>query len=189
MIGAAIAIGSVAPQPWRNGGGMTRELLTWPAGDAWNARVSVADVTRDGPFSTLAGVVRWFAVVEGAGVELRFGDDARRVTRDDEPLRFDGAAAPMCRLLAGPTRDLNLMLRNASGAMTRAIDHRPWSPAGEACALFTAVDGVLHTGSERQRLNAFTLLVCTSPPPALRFAADGDPVHAAGWWLQWSGKR
>ena len=42
------------PQPWRNGGGRTRELLVWPAGDGlggttdWQLRVSVADITKNG---------------------------------------------------------------------------------------------------------------------------------------------
>ena len=42
------------PQPWRNGGGVTRALLTWPHADDWAVRVSVADITRDGPFSAFA---------------------------------------------------------------------------------------------------------------------------------------
>ena len=63
--------------------------------DDWNVRLSVADIDADGPFSALPGVVRWFAVVQGAGVELDFREpDARRITRTDPPLRFDGAAAP-----------------------------------------------------------------------------------------------
>ncbi|MFG5407966.1 HutD family protein [Piscinibacter sakaiensis] len=38
-------------QPWRNGGGHTRELWTWPADGPWQARLSVADIAADGPFS------------------------------------------------------------------------------------------------------------------------------------------
>jgi environmental stress-induced protein Ves len=37
------------------------------------------------------------------------------VARDGAPLTFDGALAPMCRLLDGATRDLNLMSRRAFG--------------------------------------------------------------------------
>jgi environmental stress-induced protein Ves len=39
-------------------------------------RISVAEITRDGPFSAFAGVQRWFAVLEGAGVMLRAGRPA-----------------------------------------------------------------------------------------------------------------
>jgi environmental stress-induced protein Ves len=36
-------------------------------------RISVAAITRDGPFSAFAGVQRWFAVLRGDGVMLRAG--------------------------------------------------------------------------------------------------------------------
>ena len=46
-----IALAATPPQPWRNGGGVTRELLAWPAGGGWQVRVSVAEIEADGPFS------------------------------------------------------------------------------------------------------------------------------------------
>ena len=186
MLGELHAVDAVAPQPWRNGGGVTRELFTWPAGVSWNVRISVADIDADGPFSAFPGVERWFAVIDGHGVELDFGDATQRITRDGPALRFDGARAPLCRLLDGPTRDLNLMLRGARGAMVSAADHRPWSPAGNGCALFAAVDGVVHAQGGRERMRARSLLVCAPPPATLRFAADSDTGATVGWWLQWS---
>lgn len=108
--------------PWRNGGGLTRELVACPPGDAWNWRMSVAEVGSSGPFSKFSGVTRWFAVLQGAGVELRVhtasdsavrGADLHRLTAQDAPLCFDGAAATDCRLIDGPTQDFNLMVRDA----------------------------------------------------------------------------
>src|SRR5690554_3842924 len=102
---------AIAPQPWRNGGGQTRELLTWPEGNDWQLRISVADIETDGPFSAFDGVQRWFTVLHGPGVELKF-TDAKHVLRcGDDPLKFDGGEFPYCQLLDGPTRDLNLMAR------------------------------------------------------------------------------
>jgi uncharacterized protein len=46
-----IELAQVEPRPWRNGGGVTRELLAWPGGDDWALRLSVAEIERDGPFS------------------------------------------------------------------------------------------------------------------------------------------
>ncbi|MCZ0993430.1 HutD family protein [Streptomyces noursei] len=43
-----------AAVPWRNGGGLTREVAAHPPGAGWDAfawRVSLAEVTRDGPYS------------------------------------------------------------------------------------------------------------------------------------------
>lgn len=185
----SIALGGVRPQPWRNGGGVTRELLAWPNPDDWSVRLSVADIDTDAAFSAFPGVVRWFAVVEGAGVDLDFATESRRITGTDPPLRFDGGAPPMCRLVEGPTRDLNLMLRASDGAMVLAKDHRPWSPAGTACGLFTAVVGVCYTDTRRERVPAHTLLWYDVPPPVLRFAADTDTGAPVGWWVQWSTRR
>ena len=44
-----------------------------------------------------------------------------RLTAASEPLEFDGAVAVDCRLLDGPTQDLNLMVRQgrASARMQR----------------------------------------------------------------------
>jgi environmental stress-induced protein Ves len=37
-----VQLADVAVMPWRNGGGVTRELAAWPARDAWHWRMSVA---------------------------------------------------------------------------------------------------------------------------------------------------
>lgn len=135
---------TVAAQPWRNGGGVTRELLAWPSSAGWTVRVSVADITRDGPFSAYEGVDRAFAVLRGEGVRL--GDFERMCTVASGVFAFDGALAPACALIDGPTRDLNLMVRrpDARGTMLRARDAErdPWwreeDPSGAVLrAVFT----------------------------------------------------
>jgi environmental stress-induced protein Ves len=87
------------PQPWKNGGGTTRELLAWPAAADWRVRLSVAEVAADGPFSRFEGVQRWFAVLRGAGVRLVVDGVAHTLTAASEPLAFDGAADTQCTLL------------------------------------------------------------------------------------------
>ena len=104
-----VSLEKAQAQPWRNGGGVTRELLAWPQAADWRVRASVADVQADGPFSSFEGIERWFAVLEGEGVVLRLAGEEHRLTRSSDPFRFDGAAAVDCTLPAGPTRDFNLM--------------------------------------------------------------------------------
>jgi uncharacterized protein len=101
--------------PWRNGGGRTRELLAWPRADEWQVRVSVAEIESDGPFSSFPGIDRCFAVLSGAGVVLSFPQGDVRLTANDGAVSFAGEAAPTCRLIDGPTRDLNLMVRRGTG--------------------------------------------------------------------------
>lgn len=106
-----VHLGDVAASPWRNGGGLTRELVAWPDSWDWIWRMSVAEVDRGGPFSRFAGVQRWFAVLGGAGVRLNIGAQMDELTCNSAPLCFDGAAPVDCELLGGPTQDFNLMLR------------------------------------------------------------------------------
>ena len=89
-----IDVNAVQPQAWRNGGGQTRELWTWPSTGPWQLRISRADIDRDGPFSAFPGVRRWFAVLQGTGVELQFGDARHILHAGDPALCFDGAQAP-----------------------------------------------------------------------------------------------
>lgn len=110
-----VRIADVAPQSWKNGGGRTRELLVWPRADDWLVRVSVADIDVDGAFSALAGIDRCFAVLSGAGVMLSLPHGRVRLGVQDDATAFAGEAAPMCHLIDGPTRDLNLMVRRGAG--------------------------------------------------------------------------
>jgi environmental stress-induced protein Ves len=104
-----IEVDQTPEQPWKNGGGTTRELLCWPSQADWSLRISVAEITRDGAFSAFPNVIRYFAVLTGQGLWL--GDRPTVITTDMQPIQFAGEIAPMCRLTNGPTRDLNVMAR------------------------------------------------------------------------------
>ncbi|MEJ8840034.1 HutD/Ves family protein [Ramlibacter sp. AN1133] len=120
-----VCLASVASIPWRNGGGVTRELLAWPGPGDWQVRLSVADVQADGPFSRFPGIERWFAVLDGAGVVLRLGDRFQRLTPASEAFRFDGGELVDCALTAGATIDFNLMAAPARARMRRVRGSLP----------------------------------------------------------------
>ena len=131
-------------------------------------------------------------MIAGAGVVLRFGDSERIVTPLDPPLCFDGAAAPGCRLIDGPTRDLNLMLRGATGATERIVSGEPWTPAGTQCGLFAAVAGRWTCGDGSGGPVAARTLVWFSSFPAGALAFHPQQHDAAGplgWWLRFTPER
>jgi environmental stress-induced protein Ves len=210
-----------APQPWRNGGGLTRELLAWTPGAGsgtgealgadpprgasediggrggngasmgpgsdWLLRVSVADITQDGPFSPYPGVHRAFAVLEGAGVVLQWPQGERVLGPGDEALAFDGEAAPGCRLVGGPTRDLNLMVRSSAGqaSMRQAESGQPGPPPTRPWrALYTHGGAVLQADGQALAL-----------PPGSLWWDDTGPAGAhwllqagvGAWWLEMGG--
>ncbi|MFO1217367.1 MAG: HutD family protein [Burkholderiaceae bacterium] len=178
----------VTPQPWRNGGGQTRELLAWPAGSAaddWQLRISMAEIARDGDFSRFDGIERWFAVVEGHGVLLRFAERRALLTADSEPLAFDGAEAPHAELTDGATTDLNLMLRRSAGrgGMRRAAVGDEWLTTAPLRALFVLQPARLQIDdADAARLGAHSLAWSAhAGRQRWRVHAASEPLRA--WWL------
>ena len=96
---------------WKNDGGWTTELAR-AGGDDFRWRISIAEIESDGPFSAFPGVERDLVLLDGSGIELDIDDaPTRRIVRRFERVRFAGEASVQCRLVAGPTRDCNVMAR------------------------------------------------------------------------------
>ncbi|WP_149195047.1 HutD/Ves family protein [Luteimonas suaedae] len=64
---------------WRNGLGWTRRIAAWPDADAWQWRLSIAEIERPAPFSAFPGVDREQVLLAGAGLRLRFDDGDERL--------------------------------------------------------------------------------------------------------------
>ncbi len=186
-----VNLAQTPPQPWRNGGGSTQELLAWPqrgagagAGD-WQCRISVARIDSNGPFSAFPGVERWFTVLSGEGVVLHLGRQRTLLTAGSEPLRFDGAAAPGCTLLDGPTLDLNLMLKTAHGrgAMRTVQGSEPWDSEAPLRAVFVRDAATLQVDQQPPRpLPAGTLAWCEQAAGQSWLLTEATAtLHA--WWL------
>lgn len=103
---------------WKNGDGWTTELGIEPARADLNGdfdwRVSIADIEQDGPFSLFPGVERDLFLLEGAGMILDIDGTEHCLDRPLQRVHFDGEARVDCRLIDGPTRDFNVMVRARS---------------------------------------------------------------------------
>ncbi|EYC49816.1 HutD [Hylemonella gracilis str. Niagara R] len=102
--------------PWKNGGGVTREIVCQPPGagmDAFDWRVSIAHIASNGPFSRFAQVDRVITLLEGAGVHLHSSDGAvdHRLDRPWVPFAFSGEAPVQGDLIAEDCHDFNVMTR------------------------------------------------------------------------------
>ena len=161
MSWSLVPLACVPPQPWRNGGGVTRELLAWPTASDWKVRLSVADVQAAGPFSRFEGVERWFAVLEGAGVVLCIDGAQQRVPAGGAPVRFDGATPVHCELVEGATRDFNLMGAPGRCRLQRVRQELAW------------------------RADAGTLVALYSHAQAARVAGHGGAVDVPAGHLAW----
>lgn len=104
----------LAVVPWRNGGGVTREVAAFhdpSAGADFLWRLSIATVNADGPFSNFAAIERTIAVLAGRGIALQLPDRTVSVTDDGDPFSFAGETPVHARVIDGETTDLNVMTR------------------------------------------------------------------------------
>ncbi|SDH16092.1 hypothetical protein SAMN05216466_107311 [Paraburkholderia phenazinium] len=104
--------------PWKNGGGVTREVTAYPPGaslDAFLWRVSIADVAQAGPFSRFEGIDRTLVLLSGAGMLLdEANGPTHALTQALDMAHFAGETAIDARLVDGATRDFNLMVRRGA---------------------------------------------------------------------------
>jgi environmental stress-induced protein Ves len=125
-----IRFADLKAEPWRNGGGVTRQLASRPSAaggedgqdGSWDWRVSIADVTRAGDFSPFPGMERLLTVIEGDLLLLTVGGTEHPVEKY-RPFRFDGGVATAGALPTGDIRNLNVIARaGAYKAYTSIIE-------------------------------------------------------------------
>ncbi|RQO40075.1 histidine utilization protein HutD [Variovorax sp. KBW07] len=168
--------------PWKNGGGTTQEIASWPQGaalDSFGWRVSIATIAAAGPFSVFAGIDRQIMLLEGDGVRL-FTHDGRidqRLGVPHEPFAFSGDEAIDCTLLGGASNDFNVMTRRGQWrADVRVLD--------SASAIAAAPHGVLLALRGAWRLNDETcregegVFWADVAPQAWQAVPDGGSEHA-----------
>jgi environmental stress-induced protein Ves len=131
-------------QPWKNGGGVTHEIVRWPDSDAYDVRISLADDRVPGPFSQFLGYRRWSFLAAAAPIVLDVAGRVHQLVALGDHIEVDGDVAIGCALPAGPTRLLNFLVRDGvdaqigRGPCSRAVrfvfalDAMPWLPGGHA---------------------------------------------------------
>ncbi|GGU20394.1 HutD/Ves family protein [Streptomyces lavendofoliae] len=162
-----------AAAPWKNGGGVTRQIAAGPEGAGtqdFDWRVSLADVHEDGPFSAFPGTERLLTVVDGAGMDLDAGGRHLRAERY-APCPFPGDVPTGGRLLGGPVVNLNVMHRRGAVAATVTVVRGgpAVTAAPDATVLVVALDGPAEAAGVR--LARYDAVLCPAPRAAVR--SDG----------------
>ncbi|MDX2548636.1 HutD family protein [Streptomyces sp. WI04-05B] len=175
--------------PWKNGGGVTREvasgavqapLASVESTDGFDWRVSVADVDAGGSFSAFPGIDRVITPVEGEGMVLTVDGTAHPVW-PLSPFAFSGDAATDCRLEAGAVRNLNVMTRRSRAtAQVRIITVAAARvtelacAAGETLLVMAVTEGITIDGPDGQEITLGRLdCVRHEGPAALTLRGDG----------------
>jgi environmental stress-induced protein Ves len=120
--------------PWKNGGGLTREVAAYPEGAAladFDWRVSTAEVRNAGPFSLFPGVQRTLCVLQGTLALEVEGRQAVRLGTESAPHGFSGDAPAHAQPGPEGVVDLNVMTRRgrfsarvAALQFTRPVAHQ-----------------------------------------------------------------
>lgn len=135
---------------WKNGGGTTREIVSFPpnAGfDEFKWRLSAARIEKPGAFSRFANVDRTLAVIDGA-LSLAVADaSVHRLDRMSTPFRFSGDDVTIGKPIGGAVSGLNLMVRRgqAKAEMRRISEGRVSVREGTAI-LFALQDSHIGVG-------------------------------------------
>jgi len=154
---------ALVPAPWKNGGGVTRQISSWPdeaSFDSFIWRVSVAEVRQPGPFSTFDNIDRTIVLTEGTDMTLiNTLTGERNLLGRWQPFRFAGEAPVKADLSNGPTSDFNLMVRRGYGQ-------------GQVDVRNAAERLTLHPGS--------TILHCAQGSFHVSIVAPNQPMHVLG---------
>ena len=160
--------------PWRNGGGVTSEVVRSPSegsGADFDWRISFAEVEQSGPFSPFPDVDRTILLVSGPPMLLEFPDRTHAL-QAFEPFRFPGEDAVHCTV-SGPTRDLNVMVRRGRARATvdvLRIEGTATAPAADVVLVAVLEGAVTVAGAEPSPLEGGDV--------AMR--DDGAPIDLQG---------
>ena len=169
--------------PWKNGGGLTREVAVHPPGSDlgnFDWRVSLAEVHRRGPFSSFPGVDRHLAVLEGQLELTVAGRDRLTLSPGTPPLTFPGDVPAFAEPRQPPVADLNVMTRRSrfGARMLRCSVHAAGTVRMEAeTTLILALTQLTVGGAPLAALDAAQFNASTESLTVQ--AAD----HEAAYWL------
>jgi H+/Cl- antiporter ClcA/environmental stress-induced protein Ves len=145
--------------PWKNGGGVTREVTAHPSGsdlEHFDWRVSLAQVRASNAFSSFPAVDRRLAVIEGC-LALSIEEGAPvRLAPGTPPLFFAGEAAASAEPLDGEVMDLNVMTRrgrfDARMTLVTLPLSQPLELAAEVTVIVSLADLLLTVGQSAVQL-------------------------------------
>lgn len=158
-------------KPWKNGGGVTTDVLVRPDDadlDSFSARISIAEVAASGPFSLFPGIDRSTAVLAGDGFDLSIGGHRVRLGPDDAPLAYPGDVPAHAELIGGSVADLNVMTRRGvlrHGLARLAIEagDQTTIPGGDTVLVWLAGAGTIMTGARTVRLGPLDAVAMKRP--------------------------
>jgi environmental stress-induced protein Ves len=153
------------PVPWKNGGGLTREVAVYPPGSdlqGFDWRVSIAEIRVAGPFSLFPGIDRRMAILSGRLSLVVDGRSAVTLTPESDAVDFAGDVPVFAEPLGAPVSDLNVMTRRSrcAASLTRRSAPEPavLEPHADTTLLVALADLVVRRDRVELSLSALDAL-------------------------------
>ena len=169
--------------PWKNGGGLTREVVVSPPGSdltAFDWRISIAEIRAPGPFSLFKGVDRRMAVLAGRLSVAIDGRPAITLTPESDACAFAGDLPVVAAPLGAPVTDLNVMTRRSRCAARLTRCCAPQSvlePQADTTILIALADLTVHGAGEVLSLSALDALRIRRIPGSAFAVHCGSAPH------------
>ena len=163
----------IAPQAWKNGAGITREIAVGRVGAGasnFDWRISLAEVERDAPFSAFPGIDRCIVLLRGAGMRLRSdnGELDHRLDQALVPFHFSGDTPLSATLVDGASSDFNVMTRRGAWTAEVTPQRSAFEPASADVTLLLCREGEwLVEGASPETLDPMQALLWRGPPPRI----------------------
>lgn len=126
---------------WRNGGGETREIVSYPPGAAdFDWRISIATIAANGDFSLFPGIDRIITLLSGE-VALYRHDQLYQSLDLHQPFAFPGEEAISARLSGKISTDFNIMARRSVFLPEAGIATTRFAPAATDAGAVYVISG------------------------------------------------
>jgi environmental stress-induced protein Ves len=168
----------IAPRPWKNAAGLTRELGVSPPGadaTSFDWRISIAELTRNAPFSAFPGVDRCILLLAGTGVVLREAGGAwhHRLSGAFSGFDFSGDDTVDAELIDGASQDLNVMTRRGRCRSEVAVVRAEHRVDSADAGLLLCCEGAWHDAGSNAVLRASQALLWRAAMPSLHLQPEG----------------
>lgn len=166
------------PEPWRNGGGVTRTVARGDedaGGELW--RVSAAEITASGAFSRFPNMDRQAVLIAGGPLTLVVACTPHTMAQVGDTVQFRGEADSAVTLTGQPARFWNVMTRRGRVSAEVNVlrhDQGPLTLHASAASrhIVLVLAGACHQGESRgaaaQTREAGDLLVLATPGMSCR---------------------
>ncbi|MBZ9726303.1 HutD family protein [Mesorhizobium sp. CO1-1-11] len=173
-----IRYGDHIEMSWKNGGGQTREIARQDDSEGLVWRLSLATITKSGPFSLFPGLDRIIALIEGPSMVLHFEDGETLELNPAVPRRFSCDRPLQAHLPSSEEcRDLNLLFRrsdiDARAETIKLSVSRQLGWTGVNVVICFALSGIIDLGVDAESahtISAGETFICNNPDPSTGFS-------------------